>query len=195
MNLDASLLKTQIKYGAASVLASDLVLERVPAVFKDDWEQFRQWRRTLAGLIEVDPCDVVFTGSAAVGISLNPLKGMSSFDDDSDIDIAVISPFHFDTAWRVLRKKKSSQVTEQEWGYIEEHKNYYIFEGCIALDRILHLMPFAVLWKSAFSKMGNQKPTEDRDVKVRLYRDNDSLRLYQSFGIEKLQIAINKGQI
>lgn len=191
--LDPSLLKTQIKYGSAGDLTSELVLERVPAVFADDWALFRQWRADLAGRLEVDPCDVVMTGSAAVGFSLNPANKLSAFSGESDIDVAVISPFHFDTAWRILRQKRSSQVTPMDWDYIQEHKKYYIFEGCIALDRILHLMPFAASWRAAFEIMKARSPTEDRDIKARLYRDNFSVRLYQRAGIEKLQVAINKG--
>lgn len=143
---DPLLIKTQIKYDSASALASELVLERIPAIFGDDWALFRQWRAVLSGKLGVDPCDIVITGSAAAGFSLNPDKNLSLFDADSDIDIAVISPFHFDTAWRVLRETRSSQVSETDWGYVQEHKKYYIFEGCIALDRILHLMPFAAAW-------------------------------------------------
>ena len=36
MAATASLLKTQIKYGVASTLASELVLERVPAIFGEE---------------------------------------------------------------------------------------------------------------------------------------------------------------
>jgi hypothetical protein len=190
---DPMLMKTQIKYGSAATLAGELVLERVPAVFADDWEVYRTWRATLSAKLGVDPCDVVVTGSAAAGFSLNPDKNFSTFSVDSDIDVAVISPFHFDTAWRVLRGKRSSQVTPTDWAYIQEHKKYYIFEGCIALDRILHLMPFATIWRSALESMKTQTPTKDRDIKARLYRDNDSVRLYQTIGLEKLQVALNEG--
>lgn len=191
--LDPSLLKTQIRYGSAGDLTGELVLERVPAVFTDDWNLFRHWRAELARRLEVDPCDVVMTGSAAVGFSLNPANQLRAFSGESDIDVAVISPFHFDTSWRILREKRSSQVTPIDWNYIQEHKKYYVFEGCIALDRILHLMPFASSWRAAFEFMKTQPPTKDRDIKARLYRDNYSVRLYQKTGIEKLQIAINKG--
>jgi hypothetical protein len=190
---DPLLIKTQIKYGSSSALASELVLERIPAVFGDDWALYRQWRAIFSAKLGVDPCDILVTGSAAAGFSLNPDKNLGAFDADSDIDIAVISPFHFDTAWRVLRETRSSQVSETDWGYVQEHKKYYIFEGCIALDRILHLMPFAGTWKSALESMKAHPPTEDRDIKARLYRDNDSVRLYQKLGLEKLQIALNKG--
>jgi hypothetical protein len=192
---DLLLIKTQIKYGSAATLAGELVLERVPAVFQEDWALYRKWRASLSARLEVDPCDVVVTGSAAAGFSLNPDKNLRLFGDHSDVDAAVISPFHFDTAWRLLREKKSSDVSPTDWDYIMEHKSYYVFEGCIALDRILHLMPFGSRWKSAFEFMKTQPPTEERNIKARLYRDNDSVRLYQKMGLEKLQVALNKGTV
>ena len=189
------LTKIKIKNGKPVELAGELVLERLPVVFGNDWDLYRSWRGLLASKIGVDPCDIVVTGSAASGFSLNPAKKLSAFHIDSDIDLAIVSPLYFDQAWRTLRETKSSQVQAVDWDYVLDHKKFYIFEGCIALDRILHLMPFAATWKSALAMMQNAKPTLDRDIKARLYRDNDSIRLYQRFGLEKIQAALIKGEL
>ena len=44
-----------------------------------------------------------FVGSAAIGCSLNPVKNFKPFDSASDVDVAVISNYHFTVAWRYLR--------------------------------------------------------------------------------------------
>src|SRR5688500_10040342 len=84
--------------------ATKWVLEPLPFLFEVGGPSaLWRWKSTLAGQLEVDPKNVLITGSAAVGVSLNPYKSFKPFDDKSDIDVAVISTYHFDVAWRTLR--------------------------------------------------------------------------------------------
>src|SRR5690606_27022468 len=75
----------------------------IPALFEGDRNDYVSWKRELAKQLEVDAACVTLVGSAAIGISLNPSKNFREFNDDSDIDVAIVSHYHFTVAWRYLR--------------------------------------------------------------------------------------------
>jgi hypothetical protein len=93
-----------------SIFVSKWILERIPHVFGGDQLRYNEWRKHLAEKIDVDPCAIALTGSASVGISLNPNKSFRGFDERSDIDVAVISSYHFEIAWRFIRNMGFSNV-------------------------------------------------------------------------------------
>lgn len=166
---------------------SKTVIERVPYIFSADWQLYRTWRGKLADLLDVDSCDICLVGSASVGISLNPEKKFKEFDSESDIDIAVISPYHFDIAWRKLRGMRISKVnTRKERNAIIDHSKGLIFWGCIATDKILRFLPFATEWSRAAIEMASTSPTEGREINFRIYRDFYSLRKYQLKNVKRL---------
>lgn len=113
-----------------------------------------------------------------MGVSLSPYKNFQPFSTKSDIDVAIISPYHFDTAWRHLRTLRRSNVTRGEWEAIISHKENYIYWGCIATDKILHLLPFSRSWVEALAHVAGLSPADGRDTGARIYRDAGSLRDY-----------------
>lgn len=167
--------------------ASILMMERVPYLFSDDWDEFRQWRGSLARDLGLDPCDIFLTGSSAVGISLNPYKDFRDFRPNSDIDLAIISPFHFDLSWRVIRATRKRDVDLQTWSIIQEHKAKYIFYGCIACNKILPHFPFAATWLAAFDRAAKAPATFGREISARIYRDTESLRSYHVANLRKIK--------
>jgi len=176
-------------------VVAEHVLERVPHIFDGDWPLYRTWRADLATRLDVDPCDISITGSACVGVSLSPRKNFSVFDGQSDVDVAVISPYHFDLAWRSLRAFRLADAhTPRERQAVINHRTNYIYWGCIATDRILRLMPFSREWIMASSHMRGIDPTAGREVNFRIYRDYDSLRSYQTYGVRKLRANLLESQ-
>ena len=169
------------------VAASTHLMDRVPFVFNDDWELYRAWKRKLSRLIEVDPLNIKIIGSAAIGFSLNPHKEFKAFSDESDIDVAVISEHHFAISWRALRTLKLPDLRNyKDREAINEHRSKYIYWGTIATDRVLHYLPFVRPWTEALAAMSGESPTEEREIKIRLYRDYEALRSYHMNGLETL---------
>jgi hypothetical protein len=171
-----------------SVFVSKWILERIPHVFDADQLKFIEWRRALADKIGVDSCAIVLTGSAGVGISLNPNKDFRRFDERSDIDVAVVSSYHFEVAWRYLRDMKSGyyRLGQGARRSVDDHRAKYVYFGTIATDQILEHLPFGKEWLIALSEMAKLNPTEGRDIKARVYRDFESLRGYQVSNVRKL---------
>jgi hypothetical protein len=157
------------------------VFDRIPAIFESGRSQYVAWKRVLGEGIEVDPACITIVGSAATGTSLNPAKNFKPFDNASDIDVAVVSNYHFTTSWRYLRmngdrRLKVDMRTRIAW---DEHVKRYIYWGTIATDRLLGILPFGLQWLNATTKMGSTQPTAGRTVNLRIYADYESLRAYQ----------------
>jgi hypothetical protein len=163
----------------------NFLFDRIPAVFGSDRTLFVSWKRTLAKKIEVDPACITIVGSAATGASLNPSKNFKLFDEASDIDVAIISPYHFAIGWRYLRMNGARRLrvdarTRIAW---DEHVNRYIYWGTLATDRLLGVLPFGLQWLTATSDIAQIAPTIGRSVNLRIYTDYDSLRAYHVQGV------------
>jgi hypothetical protein len=174
----------------AEVFVNHHVLDRTPWLFEDR-TRYIEWKTILATEIAVDPFSIVVVGSAALGFSLSPKKGLSPFGERSDIDVAVVSPTHFDTAWRWLRNLGSPRLLGHgsfERGIVDWHRKNLVFDGAIATtDELLSRLEFGPSWKAALGRAGNREPTVGRNVKVRVYRDFESLRAYHVANIQELQ--------
>lgn len=170
--------------GDLDLLVSLSLLDSPPFVFGGDWKQFSEWKRDLSRDLDVDPHAVVLVGSAAVGVSLNPVKGFKEFNTTSDIDVAVVSPIHFEQAWWYLRTLGAGyfRLPPPVRTVVDTHRFNYVYWGTIATDRLLPWLPFGAQWLSAASKASARDPISDRAVNFRLYRDPSALRLYQTRG-------------
>jgi hypothetical protein len=151
----------------------------IPFIFADS-RTCSEWKITIAQLLKVDPCSVFIIGSGCTGISLNPNKGYKAFDDNSDIDIAIISGFHFELGWRALRELGASKynLDAAALASLNEHRDSHLYWGMIATDKILNILPFAKEWISAAIEIGKKPPMEGRVIKFRLYRDSYSFVSY-----------------
>ncbi|MER9251006.1 hypothetical protein NKJ09_22440 [Mesorhizobium sp. M0189] len=168
------------------------IFEPIPFAFKDDLALWIEWKRKLADALDVDPQDIVMTGSAAVGYSLNPHNDFKAFDNGSDFDCGVVSSYYFDIAWRYLRQLRVSWLSlpQPTRNAITSHRKTYVFAGTIAADKMLGILPFGQTWQAALDTMSQIDPTKGRDVKLRLYKDFDSLRYYQASNVERLRDSL-----
>lgn len=177
------LTKTQILTDLRNDSPRDFVakhlFDRLPVAFSTR-DEFVKWKMNLAKSIGVDAADLTVIGSAAVGISLNPDKAFKEFGPHSDIDIAVISYFHFLQAWRFLRQGKNrTNLPPRQRAAWKDHESRYVYWGTIATDRLLSLLPFAPQWMRASSEASKAPAIANRQVNFRLYTDYEALRGYQ----------------
>lgn len=126
------------------------IIEPVPFAFGGNLSAWIEWKRNLADLLEIDPYDIVMTGSAALGFSLNPSKNFKPFDETSDFDCGIISEYHFNIAWRHLRQTQIKWLTygKKLKTALNTHRSEYIFDGTIATDRIMGILPFGQDWQN-----------------------------------------------
>jgi hypothetical protein len=189
---DVSALHEAILTKEPRSFVSHHIFEPVPFAFAGDFANWIEWRQVLADNLDVDPKDIVMTGSAAIGFSLNPHKNFRKFDESSDFDCGIISSYYFDLAWRYLRQLRVSwlDLPSKSRYAINQHRQRHIFSGTIAADSMLEILPFGQAWQAALDQMATVPPTIGREVKLRMYKDYDALRYYQSSGIERLREQI-----
>lgn len=177
---------------APSEFISRYVFEPVPFAFNGENDAWLHWKTSLAKKLDVDPREIILAGSGALGFSLNPKKSFRPYGDHSDIDVGVISRHHFDVAWWTIRRYNpllGSHSAPQKKAF-KQHRSRYVFDGSIATDQILPLLPFGPEWKKALDEMSDYEHTSKREVKLRIYRDFESLRSYQMSGVGKLRTQL-----
>lgn len=180
-----------LEQNPTDLLASVWILNRIPHPFGGDLIGYATWRHELARDLQVDPSALLITGSAAFGISLNPNKNYRAFDDQSDIDVAVVSDYHFTEGWRTLRNlgPRLHSLPPRSKQAVNDHVSRLIYWGTIATDRILALLPYGQQWQTALGRAAQRTPTLGRTINIRVYRDLDSLRAYQVNNLNSLKTA------
>lgn len=160
---------------------SHQILDRVPWIFDGDRIAYVNWKQELAANMEIDPYAICIVGSAATGVSLSPKKSFRLFSTTSDVDVAIVSAFHFDIAWRTIRSfaRRDVVLTRQQKRGLRQHRSGLLFDGCIATDQILKLLDYGPKWSNALARAGRREPLVGHEVKARLYRDFEALRSYQ----------------
>lgn len=183
------ILKAEIIDKSSNHVTSKWMLERIPFIFKEDLASYIEWKNKLSELIGVDGKSIALTGSAAVGLSLNPDKNFKAFDGESDIDVAIVSDHYFDISWHYLRNlgPRRHRLTSKEKLALQDHRERLIYWGTIATDRIIQILPFGQKWVKAVDEMSKIEPTVNKDINFRIYKDFESLREYQSNCISKLK--------
>jgi hypothetical protein len=171
------------------LIVSTWLLNSVPIPFKNNANEYEKWKLNLASLINVDASEIVITGSACFGVSLNPYKNYRFFNHKSDVDVAIISEYFFNTSWRSLRNMGTKihslpPATKQS---VKDHVEKYIYWGTIATDKMLPYLPFGKEWQSSLDKMSKNPYTHGREIKARIYKDFDSLRAYQVNNLKRLR--------
>jgi hypothetical protein len=179
----------------ADEICSHWLLDRIPVIFNNDTRAYAAWRRQLAHMIQVDASEIRILGSAACGISFNPDKNFTYFNDKSDIDVAVVSEYYFNLSWRTLRSLRLRKLSGTMLYSVNDHIHRLIYWGTIATDKILSILPFAKEWRDALDAMRLSNYTNNRVIKIRIYKDYQSLRGYHVSNIGGLKnIQIQQSQ-
>jgi hypothetical protein len=141
--LDLSVaVQKHLTYGPCCLLSSDVYFEL---------------KREIAEQFKLHPAEVLVVGSAKLGFSIVPKKRYRFFNDESDIDVALVAPQLFEQVW--------AEVYDYWYGgaYWDQHDTFcsYLFQGWIRPDKL---------------------PPFDRAAKCRSLRSALSLR-YTAFSV------------
>jgi hypothetical protein len=184
--------KLNIRELTPEAFTNHFLLDRVPHLFVDR-KRYVDWKTALAGDLAVDPYSIVVVGSSCLGCSISPGdKFFKPFHAKSDIDVAVISLFHFDEAWRWLRQPGvRDRFDSKRWhNSFDDHRGRLVFDGAIATDKILSRLPYGPHWSRALHLAANREPTVGRKVKARIYKDFEALRSYQLNNVRSAKQSI-----
>ena len=183
--MEIELIKNDLIELSDTKFISKYILEHIPYIFNNDWECYNDWRIELSKKLRIDPNDIFITGSAALGISLNPHKNFRKFNDNSDIDVSIIAPHYFEVAWHDLIYTNMATLSAKMQTALIDHRERLIYWGTIATDKILPLLSFGSAWEKIIQTYKELKPFENHNINFRIYKNMSAIRSYISISISK----------
>lgn len=182
-------LKTLLSQKTIPEVIHRYLLARDPICFQNNPDAVYELQKALSDHFGVHTKNIEIVGSAKLGISLNPKKERygKKYDDESDIDLVVVSSELFDKAWHGLMKLDGMRHTlnEREIGLLDECNNL-THRGYISPDKLPIRMDFSKNWWSVFETLSNQDKYEKRKIRGRLFKDWWFVERYYSIMLAKL---------
>lgn len=153
---------------------------------------YADFRAAISDTVGVSEDDVRLVGSARFGLSMSPTKGVRPFNDQSDLDVVIVSSDLFNEVWDEFRATYYNGYTwvkSRHSGDVFRRFLYLLREGSYETDylkrtaRRLDGMARTVVLRTGLS----------RDLKYRIYEDWDAAIDYHAHGVRKLQRIIKDG--
>jgi hypothetical protein len=154
-------------------------------------ESYHESRAEIADWAGVHVNDVVMVGSGKLGFSINPEQPLRAFDDNSDLDMAIISSNLFDYYWRSVFLYSRVNAFWRD----REAFNSYLVRGWMRPD-LLPSSNFADrrTWWTFFGKLSNRQDFGRRKIRGGIYKTWDFLEAYQTDGLSQCKLKIGRGQ-
>lgn len=177
------------------------VLHGIPFVFKDRPEEYYDFKKIITHEFDISFHEIYITGSGKLGFS--PHKG-TTFDYDSDIDVAIISSKLFDivmgkiSEYQMQIRKNKRVIRESERSMYHEFLEYSAM-GWIRPDKLpisfqMHVLKQA--WFRFFDSISyNKSPVGNYKVAAGVFRTYEHLETYIVSGLEGLRYKNLKDEI
>ena len=150
---------------------------------------YGDFRAAISYTVGVSEEDVRLVGSARFGLSMNPSKGVRPFNDESDLDVVIVSSDLFNKVWSEFRKAYYNGYT-----WVKTRHRDDVFRKFLNLARTSNYET-EYLKKTArrLDKMAKNVVLRTglaRDLKYRIYEDWDAAVDYHAHGVRELQRII-----
>jgi len=137
--------------------------------------------------------NIAITGSAKTGISFSPKKKLRLFNEESDLDIILVSESHYKLFWGAYLDMYYKQIP------FPEYQSVYtsLFKGFISLKNPTEKHKNIKEWiktVNPFIKDLQLFFGIDRDINYRIYNSWESVEKYHYFGIKQLKNYIQNNQ-
>lgn len=156
-------------------------------------------RQRVAERFELGLASVMIVGSAKIGFTLTHKDAktateedrppFSSFSDQSDVDVAIISDVLFDEVWKRSFEFWHSSGYSKAQTYWPRGRDFreYVFRGWMRPDMLPNeaSIPIKDEWFEFFRQVTNAGYAGDYPVKAGLYRERYFLERYQSQSLAK----------
>ena len=131
--------------------------------------------------------DVFLVGSARLGFSIKPTAQFRHFNDQSDLDIVIVSKSLFEQYWKAAR---DSNIPLKDWKSQGVYENYF-FEGWMRPDKLrcggeeLDVKK----WWQFFGDLSRSRKYGPFSINGGLYYSLDFLEHYQKDAIERIRVS------
>ena len=164
---DSMMVQKYITYGDCHILSDDT---------------YFKLKSEIANKFGIHPTEVVIVGSGKLGFSIAPNKRFLPFGDNSDIDIAIISPTLFDRIWiDVFDYWKEISYWPGEREFRE-----YLFRGWIRPDKLppANRFEWRRVWWDFFRELGGLGIYGPYKLRAGIYKSWHFLESYQVTSIK-----------
>lgn len=205
-HLSASQFADALLHEVATDVVDRYILAGPAFVFRQNQHAEKRLIQHLGTTLSTPEENVVIVGSAKIGFSLDPNAFPRAFSDDSDLDVAIVNPDIFESAWRAALEwsYEVNENTDREQAWLRDLRRG-VFRGQLHVGSTQHISGMrrsallalwrnlAWTWFAAFRDLPREPEILRRKVNGRLYRSWDHLRLYHRGGILRLQETLRRG--
>ena len=167
-----------------------------PFAFSERPGEYPKFRQQIATALKSEPANIVVVGSGRFGFSLAPHKFGRPFHDRSDIDVIIVDPNFFDTAWLELIRYdvKSLTFDYDVQQSLREHRSNHVFWGYLEPYNLkTALSMYRKNWFPMIAALGFFRAAAGRSVKARVYRTWEHAKNYHRYGIRQLTATKKTG--
>jgi hypothetical protein len=142
----------------------------------------------VADHFEIHPSEILLVGSAKLGFSIAPRKRYRPFGDQSDIDIAIVSPPLFEKIWQQVFDYQDN--ISYFWPRDDEIDfKHFLFTGWIRPDKLPPARSFSFRkeWWDFFLSLTSTGVYGPYKITAGLYKSWYYLEKYQSICVKQCQ--------
>jgi hypothetical protein len=145
--------------------------------------QYHLLRNEISEYFDVGFTDIHMVGSAKLGFSIKPQKRYAIFGEESDIDLAIVSPHLFEKIWEEVFLY---QKTGADWPKSQEFFKYLV-EGWVRPDKLPTSSYFELTgqWWKFFQKITSSQKYGQYKIRAGLYYSMFFFEEYQKISIEQ----------
>ncbi|UEG49616.1 hypothetical protein LK994_13320 [Ferruginibacter lapsinanis] len=159
----------------------------------DHSKKYDELKYYISNGLDIHFNNIAIVGSAKTGISFNPSNKFRYFQQDSDFDIVLVSPRHFEKFWNAYVDMFYNQVIIPEYDSVSKS----IFKKFISLKDPTQKHKDIKEWVKTvnpFVKDLQQFFGIAHDINYRIYDSWESVEKYHYFGISQFKnfVANNK---
>ena len=162
--------------------------------YDDNWfEKYNDFKLYISKKLGVHYNDIAVAGSGKIGFSVNPKKKFKHFNEESDIDVIIISQVLFYQFWKEYLLDSYSSIGIKNMNKI----SFGIFRKYIFLDGFRSENVFFRNWE--VKTKGFEKDLQlifkiENKIHYRIFESWESAKQYYVSGIEKCKNNILEGE-
>ena len=181
-----------LRAGDLTRLVTDYILgASVPAAFETEPGDYEVLLQHLGDALGLNRENLALVGSGRIGFSLSPEKFGAPFSEQSDLDVAVVAPELFDTAWLELVKTRPWTVRPPRVrAAFDEHRTKWIFYGRMKPLQLGALLSLRRRWFNAFQSTGEHPELAAHEVHGMLFRSWEHVTAYHEYGLGLLRAQL-----
>ena len=154
-----------------------------------DEETMFQIKHKISEHFRIHPNEIIITGSGKLGFSIVPTKKYRYFNENSDIDVAIISEKLFNEMWMDLLKFNINQTSRNDYEdklYKEFRK--YFFRGWIRPDKFPFKYKKKSEWFCFFRDLAKDFYSYgEHNISAGIFRNFTTFEIYNVQNLELLR--------